>query len=118
MKGGPLSRTELAIVLAVVAILGLIITSTLARAARKSGNAQEPGQTQPVTTFAPALHPGATQRFATSPIVGSSVSLPMALDAGLSNTPGDSSIFSGITNSEPADWLRSLESGPAQNTRK
>ena len=118
MSSGPLSRTELAIVLAVIAILGLIITSTLARAARKSANAQEPGQTQPITTFAPPPKVGATQRFATSPIVGTSVSLPMALDAGLSNTPGDSFIFSGITNSEPADWLRSLESGPGQNTGK
>jgi hypothetical protein len=118
MGSGPLSRTELAIVLVVIAILGFIITSTLARAARKSGNAQGPGRTQTITTFAPPRQSGATQRFATSPIVGTSVSLPMALDAGLSNTPGDSFIFSGITNSEPADWLRSLESGPAQNTGK
>jgi len=116
MGGGPLTRTELAIVLAVVAILSLIITSTMARAARRSGNAQEPGRQQPITAFTPPPQAGGSQRFATSPIVGSSVSLPMALDGGLSNTPGDSFIFSGITNSEPADWLRSLESGPTQNT--
>jgi hypothetical protein len=114
--GGPLTRTELAIVLVVVAILGLIITSTLARAARRSGNAQEPGRQQPIPAFAPPPQAGGSQRFATSPIVGSSVSLPLMLPGGLSNTPNDSFIFSGITNSEPADWLRSLESGPVPNT--
>jgi len=77
MSSGPLSRTELAIVLAVVAILGLIITSTWARAARKSANAQELGRTQPITAFPPAPQAGGSQRFATSPIVGSSVSLPI-----------------------------------------
>jgi hypothetical protein len=114
MGGGPLTRIELAIVLVVVAILALIITSTLA--ARRIGNAQDPGRQQPIPVFALAPQAGGSQRFATSPIVGPGVSLPMVLPGGLSNPPGDSFIFSGITNSEPANWLRSLESGPTQNT--
>jgi hypothetical protein len=113
MGGGPLTRTELAIVLVAVVVLALIITSTLARAARKNGSSQpEAGGQSAIPTFlVPPQKPG-IEHLTSSPGIVTGTSLPITIPGGISNTSGEAGIFSGITNSEPADWLRGLETGP------
>ncbi len=113
MGSGPLTRTELTIAFVAVVVLALIITSTLLRASRH-GNAQSETTRlqQPIPAFAPPQATG----IGTTSSMGTVTGLPATLPGGLSNSTGDASVFSGLTNSPPVDWLRSLETGPTQNT--